>query len=67
MFLIFVVNTVYHNLFTINGAIAGKEALNGSRGSRADKTSKAKIEEFEKVIGRQTIVIETLKKNLKLI
>ncbi len=46
---------------------AGKEALNGSRSSRSAKTGEAKIEELEKVIGRQTIVIETLKKNLKLI
>jgi len=45
---------------------AGKEALSGSRGSKADKTGEAKIEELEKVIGRQTVVIEVLKKNLKL-
>lgn len=44
----------------------GKEALKNSRGSSTGKTEEAKIEELEKVIGRQTIVIEVLKKNLKL-
>jgi transposase len=45
---------------------AGKESLSGSRSSRADKSVEAKIEELEKVIGRQTVVIEVLKKNLRL-
>ena len=47
---------------------AGKQSLNRSRGSsRNNNAVDAKIEELEKVIGRQTIVIEVLKKNLKLI
>ncbi len=44
----------------------GKKALNGFRDPSSNKAGEAKIEELEKVIGRQTVLIEVLKKNLKL-
>jgi transposase-like protein len=44
----------------------GKKALSNTSGSIMPKTDQAKIEELEKVIGRQTIVIEVLKKNIKM-
>jgi transposase len=44
----------------------GKKALNGKKELSANKSSEAKIEELERVIGKQTVVIEVLKKNLKL-
>ncbi|NLT52287.1 MAG: transposase [Ignavibacteria bacterium] len=44
----------------------GKKALTNSSDSLTPRTDQAKIEELEKVIGRQTVVIEVLKKNLKM-
>lgn len=44
----------------------GKKALTTNSIINSQKTEQAKIEELEKVIGRQTVVIEVLKKNLKM-
>jgi len=45
----------------------GKKGLmNANRGS-SSSVEKSKLEEYEKVIGRQTIEIQILKKNLNLI
>lgn len=40
----------------------GKKALTTNSIINSQKTEQAKIEELEKVIGRQTVVIEVLKK-----
>lgn len=40
----------------------GKSALTDKRGRTDSQHSKARIEELERVIGRQTVVIEALKK-----
>ena len=40
----------------------GKKALTNNSKANAPKSDEAKIEELEKVIGRQTVVIEVLKK-----
>lgn len=45
----------------------GKKGLMNSSGGSSSNTDKAKLEEYEKVIGRQTIEIQVLKKNLNLI
>lgn len=44
----------------------GKKALTQNGFSGTNKLEKAKIEELEKVIGRQTVEIQILKKNLNL-
>jgi putative transposase len=44
----------------------GKRALVSSSENGLNKSDKAKIEELEKVIGRQTVVIEVLKKNINM-
>ncbi|HDZ84990.1 MAG TPA: transposase [Candidatus Moranbacteria bacterium] len=44
----------------------GKKALVSSSVNGTSKSEQAKIEELEKVIGRQTVVIEVLKKNINL-
>ena len=44
----------------------GKKALVSSSENGSNKSDKAKIEELEKVIGRQTVVIEVLKKNINM-
>lgn len=44
----------------------GKKALSNSSGSIIAKSDQGKIEELEKVIGRQTVIIEVLKKNIKM-
>jgi len=44
----------------------GKKALISSSVNRAPKSEQAKIEELEKIIGRQTVVIEVLKKNINM-
>jgi len=44
----------------------GKKALVSSSENGLNKSDKAKIEELEKVIGRQTVVIEVLKKNINM-
>lgn len=44
----------------------GKRALVQQYGSMTNQAEKAKIEELEKVIGRQTVEIQILKKNLNL-
>lgn len=43
----------------------GEKALISSSVNRASKSEQAKVEELEKVIGRQTVVIEVLKKKYK--
>ncbi len=45
----------------------GKKGLNNSANPVVNSTDKAKLEEYERVIGRQTIEIQILKKNLNLI
>ena len=45
----------------------GKKALMNSSELSSVKPEKSKLEEYEKVIGRQTIEIQILKKNLNLI
>ena len=44
----------------------GKRALVQQSGMNSNKAERAKIEELEKVIGRQTVEIQILKKNLNL-
>jgi len=45
----------------------GKKGLMNSSGGSSGNPDKSKLEEYEKVIGRQTIEIQILKKNLNLI
>jgi transposase-like protein len=45
----------------------GKKGLMNSSGGSSGNHDKSKLEEYEKVIGRQTIEIQILKKNLNLI
>lgn len=45
----------------------GKKGLMNSSGGSSSSADKTKLEEYEKVIGRQTIEIQILKKNLNLI
>lgn len=45
----------------------GKKGLINSSGGSRSSSDKTKLEEYEKVIGRQTIEIKILKKNLNLI
>jgi transposase len=45
----------------------GKKALMQGPGHNSSLAEKARIEELEKVIGRQTVEIQILKKNLNLI
>jgi transposase-like protein len=45
----------------------GKKGLINSSGGSPSSSDKTKLEEYEKVIGRQTIEIQILKKNLNLI
>lgn len=44
----------------------GKKALTQNNTQHSTQSEKAKIEELEKVIGRQTVEIQILKKNLNL-
>ncbi len=44
----------------------GKKAMTQNNGQKSNQSEKAKIEELEKVIGRQTVEIQILKKNLNL-
>lgn len=44
----------------------GKKALISSGEENTSRTDKAKIEELERVIGKQTVIIQILKKNLNL-
>lgn len=46
---------------------SGKKGLMGSSELNLVNPDKAKIEEYQKVIGRQTIELQILKKNLNLI
>jgi transposase-like protein len=44
----------------------GKKAITQNNSRVGNQSEKAKIEELEKVIGRQTVEIQILKKNLSL-
>jgi transposase-like protein len=44
----------------------GKKALTGNGEENSTRADKAKIEELERVIGKQTVEIQVLKKNLNL-
>lgn len=46
---------------------AGQKALAGGAGAEGDKALRVKIEKLEKIIGRQAIAIEALKKTDELI